>query len=67
VRKSRPSPGHKGTEKKPFALPALPQDKNPGTHLIRGWVGPRDGLDNLERTKRFAHNTVKIHSWGSYI
>jgi hypothetical protein len=53
-------------EKKPSALAALPQDRNPGTHLIGGLVGPRAGLDNLERTKGFVHNTVKIHNWDSY-
>jgi hypothetical protein len=28
---------------------ALSQGKNPGSHWIGGWVGPRDGLDVLEK------------------
>jgi len=58
VRKSCPSPGLKGIEKKPSALAALAQDENPGTHLIKGWVSPGAGLDNLERTKTFVPNTI---------
>jgi hypothetical protein len=28
-----------------------PKERAPGTHWIRGWVGPRAGLDNLEKKK----------------
>jgi hypothetical protein len=28
-----------------------PREKAPGTHLIEGWVGPRAGLDDLEKRK----------------
>jgi hypothetical protein len=28
-----------------------PRGKAPGTHWIRGWVGPRAGLDDLEKRK----------------
>jgi hypothetical protein len=32
-----------------FHAPAdLPPEKNPGTNLIRGWVGPRIGLEVSE-------------------
>jgi hypothetical protein len=31
----------------PAALP--PGKKTPGTHWIRGWVGPRAGLDDVKR------------------
>jgi hypothetical protein len=32
---------------------ALPPGRNPFTHWIRGWVGPRIGLDVLEEGKNF--------------
>jgi hypothetical protein len=28
-----------------------PREKAPGTHWIGGWVGPRAGLDDLEKRK----------------
>jgi len=33
------------------ALVASPPGKNPGTHWIGGWVGPRSGLEVLEDWK----------------
>jgi hypothetical protein len=30
---------------------ALPSGKNPGTHWIGGWVGPRAGLDAVVKRK----------------
>jgi hypothetical protein len=27
------------------------EERGPGTHWIGGWVGPRTGLDDVERTK----------------
>jgi hypothetical protein len=30
---------------------ALPPGKTPGIHWIGGWVGPRAGLDDMERRK----------------
>jgi hypothetical protein len=31
--------------------PLYPREKAPSTHWIGGWVGPRAGLDNVEKTK----------------
>jgi hypothetical protein len=28
-----------------------PRERTPGTHWIVGWVGPRNGLDNVENRK----------------
>jgi hypothetical protein len=28
-----------------------PREGDPGTHWIGGWVGPRTGLDDVERRK----------------
>jgi hypothetical protein len=45
---------------------ALPPGKNPGTHQIGGWVGPRAGLDVLGEEKNllplpgFEPQTVKL-------
>jgi hypothetical protein len=33
------------------ALAALPPEKEPGTHWIGGWVGPRTGLGDVEKRK----------------
>jgi hypothetical protein len=33
--------------------PLYPRGKIPGTNSIRGWVGPRDGLEAVERKKTF--------------
>jgi hypothetical protein len=30
-----------------------PGEKAPGTHYIGGWVGPRAGLDNVDKRKFF--------------
>ena len=49
----------------PLALAILPQDKIPGIHLIRGWLGPGwSGWFGEE--KKFIHNTAEIHNWDSY-
>jgi hypothetical protein len=34
------------------AAAALPPVKNPGTHWIGGWVGPRAGLDGFGVEKK---------------
>jgi hypothetical protein len=34
-----------------YASAALALGKSPGTHCIGGWVGPRAGLDDMERRK----------------
>jgi hypothetical protein len=31
--------------------PFTPEERVPGTHWIGGWVGPRAGLDDMERRK----------------
>jgi hypothetical protein len=31
--------------------PLYPRGKNPGTHWIGGWVGPRVGLDDMQKRK----------------
>jgi hypothetical protein len=41
--------GVSGQHHAPAAL--YPQGKNPGTHWIGGWVGPRAGLDAGARRK----------------
>jgi hypothetical protein len=28
-----------------------PRERGPGTHWIGGWVGPRAGLDDVEKSK----------------
>ena len=33
------------------ALAALPPGERPGTHCIRGWVGPRTGLDGCGKSR----------------
>jgi hypothetical protein len=30
-----------------------PGERVPGTHWIGGWIGPRSGLDTVEKTKSF--------------
>jgi hypothetical protein len=32
-------------------LPLYPRGKSHGTHWIGGWVGPRTGLDDVEKRK----------------
>jgi hypothetical protein len=32
---------------------ALPADKRPGTHFIRGWVGPRVGVDMCGKSRLY--------------
>jgi hypothetical protein len=32
-------------------VPLYPGESAPGTHWIRGWVGPRTGLDDVEKRK----------------
>jgi hypothetical protein len=29
----------------------IPEERAPGTHWIEGWVGPRAGLDDMEKKK----------------
>jgi hypothetical protein len=41
--------GVSGQRHAPAAL--YPRGKNPGTHWIGGWVGPRAGLDAGDRRK----------------
>jgi len=31
--------------------PFYPQEKRPGTHCTGGWVGPRAGLDECEKSR----------------
>jgi hypothetical protein len=31
--------------------PLYPQEKSPDTYQIRGWLGPRAGLDTVEKRK----------------
>jgi hypothetical protein len=38
-----------GQRHAPIALP--PGERAPGTHWVGGWVGPRAGLDNVEKRK----------------
>jgi hypothetical protein len=35
----------------PAALPPPPRERAPGTHWTWGWVGPRAGLDEVEKRK----------------
>jgi hypothetical protein len=41
---------------KRHATAAVPKGKDPDTHLTEGWVGPREGLDVLERVKSLLHS-----------
>ena len=40
-----------GVDSQLHAPAALPPGKSPGTHCIRGWVGPRVGLDGWEESR----------------
>jgi hypothetical protein len=41
------------------ALVLLPMGRNPSTHGIGGWVGPRDSLEVLKREKFLAHAGIQ--------
>jgi hypothetical protein len=38
-----------------------PRGKSPGTHRIRGWVGPRAGLDHVEN-----RNRIHLHVFSNW-
>jgi hypothetical protein len=42
-----------------------PGDKAPGTHLIGGWVGPRAGLDDVEKIKYLYLRGLEFRPLGS--
>jgi hypothetical protein len=44
------------------ALATLHLEKDPGTHWIEGWVGPRTGVDTVVKKKR--RKTVHVKETG---
>jgi hypothetical protein len=44
---------------------ALIPGKNPRTHWIGGWVGPRDGLDDVEKRKFLTLLGLELRPVGS--
>jgi hypothetical protein len=46
-------------------LPFYPWGRSPGTHWIGGWVGPRTGLDDMERRKILPKPGFEIWLLGS--
>jgi hypothetical protein len=46
------------------ALAALPRRKSPGAHSIWGWVGPRAGLDDVEKRKNLTLPGLEIWPLG---
>jgi hypothetical protein len=51
-----------GQLRAPTALP--PGGKAPGTHWIGGWVGPRDGLDDVEKRKFLTLPRLELRPFG---
>jgi hypothetical protein len=45
------------------ALAALPPGKNHGTHRIGGWIGPRAGLDTLEKRMSYSCQNLNHRLW----
>jgi hypothetical protein len=43
---------------KRHATAALPKGKDPDTQSTDGWVGPRVGMDVLERVKSLLHSGI---------
>jgi hypothetical protein len=41
-----------------------PGEKDPGTHWIRGWMGPRTGLDDMEKWKLLTLPGLELQSLG---
>jgi hypothetical protein len=41
-----------------------PGKRAPGTHCIRGWVGPRAGLDDVEKRKFFTLSGLELQPLG---
>jgi hypothetical protein len=42
------------------ARPLYPRERAPGTHWIRGWVGPSAGLDDVEKGNVYKRKAVQI-------
>jgi hypothetical protein len=45
-------------------LPLYPEERTPGTHWIGGWVGPRAGLDDMEKGKFLTLPGLKLRPLG---
>jgi hypothetical protein len=41
-----------------------PEERAPGTHWIGGWVGPRAGLDNVEKRKFLTLPSLELRPLG---
>jgi hypothetical protein len=48
------------------ASAALPQWQNPGTHWVGDWLGPRVGMDILERKKFLFLTGIKPGQFSPY-
>jgi hypothetical protein len=42
----------------------IPGEIAPGTHWIGGWVGPRTGLDDVEKTKILPLSGLELRTLG---
>ena len=42
--------------------PLYPQEKNPGSHYIKGWVAPKNRLDVSEKINIFFPTGIRIQS-----
>jgi hypothetical protein len=42
----------------------IPRERDPGTHWIGGWMGPRTGLDDEEKRKFFTLPGIKLRLLG---
>jgi hypothetical protein len=54
-----PYENHKNTEvRNASSLPQHPGERVPGNHWVRGWVGPRAGLDDMDNSSVVGSGTM---------
>jgi hypothetical protein len=42
----------------------IPEERAPSTHWIGGWVGPKAGIDDMEKRKFFTPMGLELRSLG---